>query len=164
MRILINDANILIDLIKLDWTSAFFELPLELCTTDFVLEELEDSQRILYQSHPLLVLKSSVALISDMTQLMEQQPGLSFEDCSVWVHAKIAKGILVTGDAKLRKLASSDGIEVRGIIFLIELIKNQDIRSISECVSILEKLKVINPRLPIHELESRIENWRRELS
>lgn len=164
MRIFLNDANILIDLVHLDCVEAFFQLNVELCTTDFVLEELEEFQRDLFQNDRLRICTSDSDAIATISDLMEENPGLSFEDCSVWHHAKIQGGILITGDGRLRRKASAEGIEVRGIIYLIDLIKDQGIRSISECVIILDNLKVINPRLPIHELEKRIENWRRELS
>lgn len=45
MKIVINDANILIDLVKLELVDAFSELDFDLHTTDFVLEELNDEQK-----------------------------------------------------------------------------------------------------------------------
>lgn len=66
-------------------------------------------------------------------------------------------------DGKLRKVATRDGLEVRGLIFLIELIKEQGIRSNSECVELLLKIKNINSRAPIPEIENRIENWKKNL-
>ena len=46
MRIVINDANILIDLFHLDLVDVFFGLQhLDLKTTDFVFEELHDEQK-----------------------------------------------------------------------------------------------------------------------
>ena len=44
MIILINDANVLIDLVKLDLVSEFASLPYELYTTDFVLNEINEEQ------------------------------------------------------------------------------------------------------------------------
>ncbi len=45
MKIVINDANILIDLVKLELIEAFSKLEFDLHTTDFVLEELNDDQK-----------------------------------------------------------------------------------------------------------------------
>ena len=42
MRIITNDANILIDLVQLDLMNEFIQLELDLKTTDFVYEELND--------------------------------------------------------------------------------------------------------------------------
>lgn len=44
MRIIINDTNILIDLVHLDLMNKFIQLKLELKTTDFVIEELNEDQ------------------------------------------------------------------------------------------------------------------------
>jgi hypothetical protein len=58
MRILINDANILIDLIRLACVDAFFKLDAEVSTTDFVLEELEIEQQLIFQNFNFRVLTS----------------------------------------------------------------------------------------------------------
>jgi hypothetical protein len=44
MRKIINDTNILIDLVHLDLMNKFIQLKLELKTTDFVIEELNEDQ------------------------------------------------------------------------------------------------------------------------
>ena len=45
MKLLINDANILIDIVKLDIVEAFLSLDFNLHTTDFVFSELKKSQQ-----------------------------------------------------------------------------------------------------------------------
>ena len=45
MKIFINDANVLIDLVELDLVSEFASLPYELHTTDFVLNEINEEQK-----------------------------------------------------------------------------------------------------------------------
>jgi len=45
MKIVNNDANILIDLVKLELIDAFSKLDFDLHTTDLVLDELNDEQR-----------------------------------------------------------------------------------------------------------------------
>lgn len=42
MRIISNDANILIDLVHLNMMHNFIQLELDLKTTDFIFEELND--------------------------------------------------------------------------------------------------------------------------
>lgn len=164
MRILINDANILIDLIRLACVDAFFKLDAEVVTTDFVLEELEIEQQLIFQNSNFRVLTSDSLAISEISRMKEQHPGLSFEDCSVWHHARLSGGVLVTGDGLLRKNARVEGIEVRGIIFLITELKTQNILGIQDCIRLLDQLKQINPRLPIQEIENLIYNWEMELN
>lgn len=45
MNLLINDANILIDIVKLDIVEAFLSLNFDLHTTDFVFAELNADQQ-----------------------------------------------------------------------------------------------------------------------
>ncbi len=69
---------------------------------------------------------------------------------------------MVTGDGSLRKKVMHSGIEVRGIIFLIEEMKTQGLLSNAEAVNKLNALITINPRLPKHEIEKRISLWKEE--
>ena len=45
MIVVVNDANILIDLVKLELYAIFFDLPLVFYTTDIILEELHFEQK-----------------------------------------------------------------------------------------------------------------------
>ena len=88
MKIIINDANILIDLVHLGLMNEFIQLNLELKTTDFVFEELNDDQKIIIQGY---LNSSDIEVIAteeeedfqSITAILENSSGLSFEDCSV---------------------------------------------------------------------------------
>lgn len=164
MKLLINDANILIDIVKLDVIEAFLSLNFELYTTDFVFAELEDHQKKNLVSERLKVITTeSEADFSEIIILLNTHNGLSFEDCSVWYYAKKLNGTLVTGDGALRKKVIQSGIEVRGIIYIIEQIKLQNQLPIRECIEILHHLKKLNIRLPHNEIDKRIQNWENEI-
>lgn len=47
MKIAISDANIFIDLIAIDLIDQFFKLPLDLHTTDLVINELDHLEQML---------------------------------------------------------------------------------------------------------------------
>lgn len=96
--------------------------------------------------------------------LSEQHTGLSYEDCSTWYFATKMEGILVTGDGLLRKKARASGIEVKGIIYIIEQIKEQNLLSTTDCIEKLKLLKLLNARLPMNEIDSRIQIWEKEIS
>jgi len=93
---------------------------------------------------------------------LEKSTGLSFEDCSVWYYSKKMSGILLTGDGKLRKQASKDNIEVRGIIYLFDVLLNQNLISSQEAVEKIKQLMLLNNRLPKKEIDKRIELWNDE--
>ena len=128
MKLLINDANILIDIIKMDMVAAFLQLNFELKTTDFVFAELQLEQQQLFKSKKLQIIESNeVEDMEGIYNLLSTNNGVSFEDCSVWYYAKKLNGVMVTGDGGLKKKVINSGIEVRGIIFLIEEMKRQEI-------------------------------------
>ena len=73
---------------------------------------------------------------------------------------KKLKVVMVTGDGSLKKKVMHSGIEVRGVIFLIEEMKAQHLITNEEAIHKLGELMNINPRLPMHEIEKRISLWR----
>ncbi|TDS20585.1 hypothetical protein DFQ03_0177 [Maribacter caenipelagi] len=164
MKIVINDANILIDLVKLELLEAFSKLNFDLHTTDFVIEELNDKQR--EPITELSVLKK-LGIIETITiedfqginTILENSSGLSFEDCSVWYYSKKLSGVLLTGDGKLRKQASKDNLEVRGIIYLFDEFLRQELITFEEGVEKIKQLSLLNNRLPKKEIDKRIDFW-----
>ncbi len=164
MRVVINDANILIDLAKLDLLDAFSKLNFELHTTDFVLAELIQSQRILIDKlildNVLNIIKTEdVADLTGINKLLQRTNGLSFEDCSVWYYSKKMNGILLTGDGKLRKQARKDDIEVKGIIYIFDELLDQGLISYVIAIYKMKQLIQLNMRLPEAEIEKRLVEW-----
>jgi rRNA-processing protein FCF1 len=167
MKIVINDANILIDIVKLELIDAFSKLDFDLHTTDFVLDELNDEQRTpivnLNNGKKLTVIETIEAIdFQGITTILGKSTGLSFVDCSVWYYSKKMSGILLTGDGKLRKQASKDNIEVRGIIYLFDVLVNQNLISFQEAIEKINQLMLLNNRLPKKEIDKRIQLWKDE--
>jgi hypothetical protein len=73
-------------------------------------------------------------------------------------------GILVTGDGKLRTKARASGVEVRGMIYIIEQIKMQGLLPVAACIEKLTLLKELNDRLPMDEINNRIQAWNNEIN
>ena len=89
MRVVINDANILIDLAKLELLKVFSKIDFDLQTTDFIIEELNQEQRIpvqkLINGGKLTVIETQdISDFEAISSLLSKSNGLSFEDCSVW--------------------------------------------------------------------------------
>ncbi|MFT4577036.1 MAG: rRNA-processing protein FCF1 [Polaribacter sp.] len=164
MKIVINDANILIDLAKLDLLDIFSKLDFDLYTTDFVYEELNEEQRspisILNKNGHLKIIETEELVdFQKISALLESSSGLSFEDCSVWHYSEKLSGTLLTGDGKLRKQVSKDGIEVRGILYILDELIKQKLLGFSLAIEKIEQLYQLNNRLPKKEIEKRIEHW-----
>lgn len=166
MRILINDANILIDLVELGLLKEFSQLSFELYTTDFILAEIDEIQRaqfdaIIEAGNLNVVVTEADEDFGGITSLLFSGGGLSFEDCSTWYYSRKMGGILVTGDGNLRRIAIADGIEVRGIIFLFDELLAQKIITCERAVEKIEQLLTINNRLPKDAIRIRIRLWKR---
>ena len=87
---------------------------------------------------------------------------LSFEDCSVWYYSQKLSGTLLTGDGKLRKQVSKQGIEVRGIIYVFDELVNESLLDFPIAIEKIKQLFQLNNRLPKKEIDKRIENWKDE--
>lgn len=112
MTLLIHDANVLIDLIGIDLLELALDLPFRMATTGLVRREIKDPE----QAHVLTscIEKGKINIITSTSQEMNSIVGtaekctrLSLADCSVLYHAIEQKGIVVSGDGKIRKEAKA---------------------------------------------------------
>jgi rRNA-processing protein FCF1 len=164
MRVIINDANILIDLVHLSLIDKFVLLPFDLKITDFVYEELHENQRNTIQRYIddnkiELIITESEEDFTNIATILENTSGLSFEDCSVWHYANKLSGIILTGDGRLRKQATKEGISVKGILFVFDNLLIYELITFTNALERLNHLCQINSRLPINAIDERIVNW-----
>jgi predicted nucleic acid-binding protein len=167
MTIVVNDANVLIDLVKLSLLPQFFSLNLTFYTSDFILGELNDSQReqlnIFIEQDILKVIELNDTEIVDIAMLQAQRPKLSTQDCSAIVCTQKVGGGLLTSDNALRKFAKSKSIEVHGHLWIFDqLVANGKITTITATQKLRELVEVVNTKLnlPKFEVESRLEKWK----
>lgn len=163
--IVVSDTNIFIDLVKLNLLGDFFALPWDIHTTDFVINELTDyEQRIavtaFIKRKKLTVGKLNADEIGDIVRRSNETGGkISITDFSVCLYSKKNNFILLTGDGNLRKVASNDNIDVHGILYLFDELVSYFILPPKLAAEILNQLKKINTRLPIYEVDVRIQRW-----
>ncbi len=88
MKIIVNDANILIDLIELQLLSHFFALDYEFYTTALVFEELDDDQQSRLQAYvgsdKLIVREMTHEQLTEIQKIQKSKPSLSPQDCSAF--------------------------------------------------------------------------------
>ena len=166
MKIVLNDANILIDVIHIELIDVLFKIShLELKTTDFVFSELHEDQKLIIQefvdSGNLIIIESNEEDLNQISGLLSRSRGLSFEDCSVWYFAKFNGGILLTGDGALRKKSANDGVEVRGILFVFDQLLLANLITFEFAILKINQLYNINERLPQDAKYIRLDLWRR---
>ena len=166
-EILITDANIFFDLLSVDLLPEFFLLPHTIKTTEFVLNEIKDEQqRALIEKYiangRLEIYVFSPEQYIEIVELKERLTGnLSFEDCSVLFCAtKSGRPTVLTGDLSLRKNVEAMGINVKGVIGVIDMMVTNHITHSEIAALRLQKLMSLNTWLPKGLCNETIKKWK----
>ena len=168
MKIVIQDANIIIDAINMGITRYFKEMGVEFHTTDLVNNEIRgDVQRLNFDqliAEGLMLIdilegEDAMKLFS-MTMEYGAISNLTPEDCSVMVLAEKYDARLLTGDQKLVRLAKKRDIIVNGILWITDTLVEKGIVSKQEMIPYLEKLKETNRRAP-KQTDERINDYKK---
>jgi rRNA-processing protein FCF1 len=163
-RIAIQDANILIDLVKTGLFDYCMKLEYRFITTDFVFDELYEEQQkqvapYITEGRFVIISISDLAL-QEITRLNQEDNRLSPQDCSALHFAIENNYILLTGDKRMRTMANKKTIEYYGIFWIIDLLVEGAILNKNEALAFLEKLQLVNRRLPAEEFEKRRNSWK----
>lgn len=166
MRIIVNDANILIDLVKLDILLHFFQLPFSFHTTDIIFDELDDEQQQILlpyiESEQLIVEGFNGEELVVIATLKEEKNQLSIEDCSAVFCAQKLEADLITSDKNLRNFAKTKAVTIRGHLWVLDMLFSHTIMTGIEVTTLLHRLQTeINPRLglPLPACEELRQKW-----
>ncbi len=161
--IAVQDANILIDLIKTGLFDHCLALPFSFTTTNIIMDELIEEQAAVIEPHinsgKFSVIKITAEELGEIMILSEENTSLSEQDWSAYYYAQKKSSLLLTGDKRLRTIAESKGIIVCGILWVFDRLVENAILSEEEACTNLKILKNINKRIPQTEYEKRIKNW-----
>lgn len=166
MRIIVNDANILIDLVDLKILPYFFQLDFEFHTTAIILNELFNDQKEALDPY----IETGKLIVDDITDedlikillIRAGKPSLSEQDCSAFYQAEKQNAALLTSDNTLRKYAKSRKIEVHGHLWIFDNMVTHNILSGKKAIEKLNELcNTVNPKLglPETECQKRIRRW-----
>lgn len=166
MEFVVNDTNIFFDLIYADLLDKFFELEMTVYTTDLIISEIvEPEQADLVQGFiregRLSIENLSFEALSNLFTMQEEHSGLSIEDCSVWYISKQNNYTLLSGDGLLRRTASKDGVDVKGLLYILDKLVETKIIETNTAADKLEFLLERGTRLPLNACTIRIEAWRK---
>lgn len=165
MEIIVNDTNIFIDLHSIGLLSALCDLPYDVRTVDFVVNEIRDQAQA--ESLATLVGEGKIKIesfnIDELAEIIEEHSAisgnLSVPDCSVCYYARKHSATLLTGDRQLRRYAEDNNVTVRGVLFIFDELVAQNIIDARIAAQKLRELTNINVRLPKSEIEKRIKKW-----
>lgn len=167
MILVVNDANILIDLIKLQLLEAFFKIDWEFHSTNLIIEnelyEEQKEQLLPYiESGKLIIQELDVEDMMQIMAIQAQKPQLSDKDCSALHCAQKLKASLVTSDNTLRRFAKTKKIEVHGHLWVFDALLDHRCITASLAILKLNQLNTINTKLnlPKKECDARIEKWK----
>jgi predicted nucleic acid-binding protein len=167
MRIIVNDANILIDLVKLDILLHFFQLPFSFHTTDIIFNELDEEQQELLlpyiETEQLIVEGFTGEELIAISTLKDEKNQLSMEDCSAVFCAQKLEADLISSDKNLRSFARSKAIPIRGHLWVLDrLFEHQLLTGVQTIELLLTLQTTINPKLglPTAACEELKEKWK----
>ncbi len=126
--VVVNDASCLIDLRKGGLLAVLCDLPYRLVVPlpvrrSEVLDFSGDQWRQL-DDDGLLTHDLTPEEVGRALALKARHPALSANDCFCYVTALVHSGILLTGDASLRKVATSSGMRVHGVLWIVDELDN----------------------------------------
>jgi len=160
-KLLISDANIIIDMVAGELVEAMFSLPYEFGTPDILyVEELEeqhsdmiDAGLQLYELSPAYIDRTIEYLQLDIARRV------SANDCMALALAQQEQCCLLTGDARLRQLATTQGVTVRGTLWLVEAMLSEGQISVCEAQIAYQKMKHDGSRLPTEEIKNQLSRF-----
>lgn len=164
MRILISDTSCLIDLRKASLLEAFVRLPYDLVIPDVLLEQ----ELVNFSTVDKELLQKELRVVSlpgerviRVQSVNRDYPALTLNDCFAFVLAEQTPNcILMTGDRRLRDLATSSSIEVHGILWVIDEMYEAKSATVSQLYSALLLFKADSTvRLPANDLNRWIERY-----
>lgn len=158
-RIYISDTNIWIDFGHAGLLDALFALPFTFVSTDFVVSELSHPAPAALLARGLLVERLDEATVAQLFGLMDQHNNSSLADVSCYLVAKTQGKPLLTGDGRLRKQATKDGLEVRGALWLLDQLVMHNIITKPHAATALQAMLAAGARLPHADCAHRLAEW-----
>ncbi len=121
--VIVNDASCLIDLRKGGLLNVLCELPYKFVVPLPVRAEVQDLSKHQWQilcDAGMIIYDLNPDEVGQASQIKKRHLGLSINDCFCIVSARSHSGILLTGDALLRKVANQNCLCVHGVLWVID--------------------------------------------
>jgi predicted nucleic acid-binding protein len=168
VKIVIQDASVLIDMADGDLLDAWFGLGFDLRTTSLVWREVNRKNQKLKLKRYVDAGRFSIESVGAeaLTEIVQLQAALSsrvsLEDASALLFAGQLNSILLTGDRRLRQSAEERGIETHGLLWVFDTLVARGALLPEVAAERLQKLvESGTSRLPLKECELRVRRWRR---
>ncbi|MDD2758724.1 MAG: PIN domain-containing protein [Methylomonas sp.] len=156
-RLLISDANILIDLEVGGLMLELFKLPYQIQVPDMLFaDELEAAHGYLLD-HGLQLGELSPSSMAEVETLVIKYKQPSRYDCFALMLAKQEQCPLLTGDKNLRSAAESEQVDVKGTLWVVESLVSHGIINVATARTAYALMKENGRRLPWEHAETRLQ-------
>jgi predicted nucleic acid-binding protein len=157
--LLISDANILIDLEDGGLIIELFKLPFQFYVPDMLfVDELEEQHSYLLD-HGLQLGELTPDAMAELEQLTQRYKQPSRYDCMALVLAKRQQCPLLTGGMALRKAAIKEQVDVKGTLWVVGELLNQQIISYPTAKAAYDKMKAKGRRLPWDKVKAQLQEF-----
>lgn len=162
--LLVTDTNIWIDLDNGEILLSVFNLPFKFITSDFAVQEFVKPTWKMLENLGLETLPIESERMQELFQLKLIHHHLSLIDLACLTLAQTLKTDLLTGDKRLTKLAHDRGINVHGLLWVIDQVLDYKIISQELALIALQKMLNKGARLPLLECQKRFKIWSKQSS
>lgn len=161
MRVVVTDANIIIDMAAGSLLEEMFRLSgWEFCVPDVLyVEELQEHYGNL-PARGLRVLAQPAESVDQIAQLRLRYRALSTNDLFALTLARSMGCALLSGDGPLRRAADAEGVEVRGTLWLMHALLGAHLVTVDRAAAAYEAMRIDGSRLPWADAEAQIKRWR----
>lgn len=161
-RLLISDANIIIDIEVGGLIDAMFRLPFEYATPEPLFDqELRTTHANLVEGG--LQLETLTPEMVDRAQALGQQyKGVSSHDLEALVLAEHRDAPLLTGDKKLRLVCLEENIDVRGTLWLVGQLFQSELITANDASAAYDRMVEDGSRLPWDEVEKQLKRFQKD--
>ncbi len=162
-RVIVNDASCLIDLRKGRLLEAVCSLPYQLVVplpvrSSEVLSFSHEEWRRL-DTHGMVTHDLPPRDVTKAFAIKHRHRALSANDCFCLATALALRGILLTGDKQLRHVASTTGVRVHGVLWVVDKLVERDACDIALLVKALEAWQADSTVfLPQREIAKRLKS------
>jgi predicted nucleic acid-binding protein len=166
MRIVVSDTSCLIDLRKASLLEAFINLPYDIMIPDTLFEDellsFSKAEKTILLDGGIKVTELPGEGVSRAQKILSLFPTLSIHDCFAFTLAeRNPNSILLTGDKSLRKIATNHEIDVHGVLWAIDAIKDSETTPISKLIAALELFeKDESVYLPKRDIQAFIQRFK----
>ncbi len=166
MQILITDTSICIDLFYGNLLGLLSKLPYKFGVSDVILYDPKlfeiikpTTKKIVNSGFSVYSIETSS--VADVFTLAQKYKKPSIQDLFSLVTARDYKAILLTGDKNLRKTATLEKVDYRGILWLLDELLRHDVISYQTAIQSLKNMLSNKARLPKVECEKRFKEWQK---